>query len=177
MLFQRTKPLDLILETASKRSLTRQLGAFDLTMLGIGAVIGTGIFVLTAVAANKAGPGMMYSFIIAGIVCALTALIYSEIAAMVPVSGSAYTYSYAVLGELIALYARHGAQCVFNGERARCAMHALDHQVRLPRATGLPGLLHTARCAGAGPTKGRPLLRVVQQRLGTRLGRDGHGTA
>src|SRR5690348_10304413 len=52
MLFERTKPLDLILETASKRSLTRQLNAFDLTMLGIGAVIGTGIFVLTAVAAN-----------------------------------------------------------------------------------------------------------------------------
>ncbi len=102
MLFQRRKPLDLILETAQKRSLTRQLGAFDLTMLGIGAVIGTGIFVLTAVAANKAGPGMMYSFIIAGVVCALTALIYSEIAAMVPVSGSAYTYSYAVLGEIIA---------------------------------------------------------------------------
>lgn len=102
MLFQRKKPLDLILETAEKRSLKRQLGAFDLTMLGIGAVIGTGIFVLTAVAANKAGPGMMYSFIIAGTVCALTALIYSEIAAMVPVSGSAYTYSYAVLGELIA---------------------------------------------------------------------------
>ncbi|GAB3383718.1 amino acid permease [Lysobacter fragariae] len=102
MLFQRRKPLDLILETAGKRALTRQLGAFDLTMLGIGAVIGTGIFVLTAVAANKAGPGMLYSFIIAGIVCALTALIYSEIAAMVPVSGSAYTYSYAVLGELIA---------------------------------------------------------------------------
>jgi APA family basic amino acid/polyamine antiporter len=102
MLFERRKPLDLILETAAKRSLTRQLNAFDLTMLGIGAVIGTGIFVLTAVAANKAGPGMMYSFVIAGFVCALTALIYSEIAAMVPVSGSAYTYSYAVLGELIA---------------------------------------------------------------------------
>jgi APA family basic amino acid/polyamine antiporter len=102
MLFQRRKSLNLILETAEKRSLTRQLGAFDLTMLGIGAVIGTGIFVLTAVAAQKAGPGMMYSFIIAGIVCALTALIYSEIAAMVPVSGSAYTYSYAVLGEIIA---------------------------------------------------------------------------
>ncbi|MCC6560703.1 MAG: amino acid permease, partial [Xanthomonadales bacterium] len=62
----------------------------------------TGIFVLTAVAANKAGPGMMYSFVIAGVVCALTALIYAEIAAMVPVAGSAYTYSYAVLGELIA---------------------------------------------------------------------------
>lgn len=102
MLFQRKKPLDMILATAEKRSLKRQLGAFDLTMLGVGAVIGTGIFVLTAVAANKAGPGMMYSFIIAGVVCALTALIYSEIAAMVPVSGSAYTYSYAVLGEMVA---------------------------------------------------------------------------
>jgi basic amino acid/polyamine antiporter, APA family len=102
MIFDRIKPLDQILATAEKKSLKRQLGAFDLTMLGIGAIIGTGIFVLTAVAANKAGPGMMYSFVIAGVVCALTALIYSEIAAMVPVAGSAYTYSYAVLGELIA---------------------------------------------------------------------------
>jgi basic amino acid/polyamine antiporter, APA family len=98
----RTKPLDLILATAEKKALHRDLGAFDLTMLGIGAVIGTGIFVLTAVAANKAGPGMIYSFVIAGIVCMLTALIYAEIASMVPVSGSAYTYSYAVLGELVA---------------------------------------------------------------------------
>jgi len=98
----RVKPLDQILATAEKKGLKRQLGAFQLTMLGIGAVIGTGIFVLTAVAANKAGPGMMWSFIIAGIVCLLTALIYAEIASMVPVSGSAYTYSYAVLGEVIA---------------------------------------------------------------------------
>src|SRR5688572_236480 len=102
MLFQRVKPLDQILATAQKKALVRQLGAFQLTMLGIGAIIGTGIFVLTAVAANKAGPGMMISFVIAAIVCALTALIYAEIASMVPVSGSAYTYSYAVLGELIA---------------------------------------------------------------------------
>ncbi len=102
MLFERVKPLDLILATAEKRSLKRQLGAFSLTMLGIGAIIGTGIFVLTSVAAQKAGPGMMYSFIISGFVCALTALVYAEIAAMVPVAGSAYTYSYAVLGELVA---------------------------------------------------------------------------
>ncbi len=102
MLFERKKSLDLILETAERHSLKRQLGAFDLTMLGIGAVIGTGIFVLTSVAANKAGPGMMYSFIIAAVVCALTALIYAEIASMVPVAGSAYTYSYAILGEIIA---------------------------------------------------------------------------
>ena len=98
----RIKPLDLILATAEKKGLKRQLGAFQLTMLGIGAVIGTGIFVLTSVAANKAGPGMLWSFIIAGAVCLLTALIYAEIASMVPVSGSAYTYSYAVLGEVIA---------------------------------------------------------------------------
>jgi APA family basic amino acid/polyamine antiporter len=98
----RTKPLDQILQAAEKKGLKRQLGAFDLTMLGIGAVIGTGIFVLTAVAATKAGPGMMWSFVIAAAVCLLTALIYAEIASMVPVSGSAYTYSYAVLGEIIA---------------------------------------------------------------------------
>ena len=102
MIFDRVKPLDAILATAEKKSLHRSLGAFQLTMLGIGAVIGTGIFVLTAEAAQKAGPGMMLSFVIAGIVCAVAALCYAEMAAMVPVSGSAYTYSYAVMGELLA---------------------------------------------------------------------------
>ncbi len=102
MIFDRVKSLDAILKTAEKKSLPRSLGAFQLTMLGIGAVIGTGIFVLTAEAAQKAGPGMMVSFIIAGLVCAVAALCYAEMSAMVPVSGSAYTYSYAVMGELIA---------------------------------------------------------------------------
>lgn len=98
----RVKPLDAILATAEKKSLHRTLGAFQLTMLGIGAIIGTGIFVLTAEAAQKAGPGMIAAFIIAGFVCAVAALCYSEMSAMVPVSGSAYTYSYAVMGEMIA---------------------------------------------------------------------------
>jgi APA family basic amino acid/polyamine antiporter len=98
----RIKSLDQILETAEKKSLHRTLGAFDLTMLGIGAIIGTGIFVLTAEAAQKAGPAMLLSFVIAGFVCAVTALCYAEMASMIPVSGSAYTYSYAVLGELVA---------------------------------------------------------------------------
>src|SRR5947209_3758622 len=98
----RIKPLDAILATAEKKSLKRSLGPFQLTLLGIGAVIGTGIFVLTATAAQKAGPGMMVSFIIAGTVCALAALCYSELASMVPVAGSAYTYSYAVMGEIMA---------------------------------------------------------------------------
>lgn len=98
----RVKPLADIFATADKKALTRTLGAFQLTMLGVGAVIGTGIFVLTSEAAQKAGPGMMMAFVIAGFVCAVTALCYAELASMVPVSGSAYTYSYAVLGELIA---------------------------------------------------------------------------
>src|SRR5512142_1097511 len=102
MLFDRIKPLSAILATAEKKSLHRTLGPFQLTMLGIGAVIGTGIFVLTAEAAQKAGPGMMISFVIAAAVCGLAALAYAELAAMVPVSGSAYTYSYGVMGELIA---------------------------------------------------------------------------
>ncbi len=101
-MFGRVKSLDAILATAEKKSLQRSLGAFQLTMLGIGAVIGTGIFVLTAEAAQKAGPGMMISFVIAGFVCAVAALCYAEMSAMVPVSGSAYTYSYAVMGELVA---------------------------------------------------------------------------
>ncbi len=102
MLFDRVKPLDAILATAEKKSLHRSLGAVQLTLLGVGAIIGTGIFVLTAAAAQKAGPGMMWSFVIAGFVCAVAALCYSELASMVPVSGSAYTYSYAVMGEMLA---------------------------------------------------------------------------
>lgn len=102
MQFHRVKPLDLILQTAEKKALKRQLGAFQLTMLGIGAIIGTGIFVLTAEAGQKAGPGMMIAFVIAAVVCALAALAYAELASMIPVSGSAYTYTYGVLGEVLA---------------------------------------------------------------------------
>jgi APA family basic amino acid/polyamine antiporter len=102
MLFDRVKSLDAILETAEKKSLHRTLGVFQLTMLGIGGVIGTGIFVLTSEAAQKAGPGMLLSFIVAGFVCGVAALCYAELASMVPVSGSAYTYTYAVVGELLA---------------------------------------------------------------------------
>jgi len=102
MIFDRIKPLDAILATAEKKSLHRSLGPVQLTLLGVGAVIGTGIFVLTSEAAQKAGPGMMWSFVIAALVCGVAALCYSEIASMVPVSGSAYTYTYAVMGELLA---------------------------------------------------------------------------
>lgn len=98
----RIKPLDAIIASAEKKALTRSLGAVQLTLLGVGAIIGTGIFVLTSEAAQKAGPGMMWSFVIAAAVCAVAALCYSELASMVPVSGSAYTYTYSVMGELLA---------------------------------------------------------------------------
>ncbi len=98
----RVKPLDLILATAEKKPLHRTLGPLQLTLLGIGSVIGTGIFVLTSEAAQKAGPGMMLAFIIAAMVCIVAGLCYAELAAMVPVAGSSYTYSYATLGEVVA---------------------------------------------------------------------------
>jgi len=101
-MFGRVKPLDAILATAEKKSLKRTLGWFQLTLFGIGCVIGTGIFVLTSVGAQKAGPGLMVAFAIAGLVCVVAALCYAEIASMIPVAGSAYTYSYATIGELFA---------------------------------------------------------------------------
>ena len=101
-MFGRVKSLEAILATAQKKSLHRTLGAFQLTLFGIGCVIGTGIFVLTAAGAQKAGPGLMLAFAIAGAICIVAALCYAEIASMIPVSGSAYTYTYATMGELLA---------------------------------------------------------------------------
>lgn len=99
----RTKSIENIIELAKQNSLKKTLGALDLVLLGIGCTIGTGIFVLTGIAAAEhAGPGIAISYAIAGTVCVFAGLAYTELAAMVPVSGSAYTYSYTVLGEFIA---------------------------------------------------------------------------
>jgi APA family basic amino acid/polyamine antiporter len=99
----RTKPLQTMLEEteAEGRRLKRTLGPWDLTALGVGCIIGVGIFVLPGVqAAKHAGPGIILSFAIAGLACACSALCYAEMASMMPVSGSAYTYGYATLGEV-----------------------------------------------------------------------------
>jgi len=100
----RRKPLHILLEEAKgENRLRRVLGPFALTSLGVGAIIGTGIFVLTGIAAHdKAGPALILSFAIAGLACGFAALCYAEFASMVPVAGSAYTYAYATLGELFA---------------------------------------------------------------------------
>jgi APA family basic amino acid/polyamine antiporter len=95
------KPLSAFV--AGENPLKQTLTAKDLTVLGIGGIIGAGIFVLTGIAAAKfAGPAIILSFVLAGIACALAALCYSELAAMIPVSGSAYSYAYATMGELMA---------------------------------------------------------------------------
>src|SRR6266540_3931582 len=98
------KPLSLLLEEmAGEHRLRRVLGPMQLTSLGVGAIIGTGIFVLTGVAAHdKVGPALSLSFVGAGAACIFAALCYAEFASMVPIAGSAYTYAYATLGELFA---------------------------------------------------------------------------
>src|SRR3989304_3030061 len=106
----RTKNLDDILAAADRphASLRRSLGPVHVTLLGIGAIIGAGIFATVGTAAAGdaaragAGPSLILSFGITAVVCAFTALCYAEMASMVPISGSAYTYAYATMGELVA---------------------------------------------------------------------------
>src|ERR1700733_852933 len=101
-----TKPINTILNEASEtgeHSLKRALGPVNLVSLGIGAIIGAGIFVLTGAAAAKyAGPAIVLSFILAGSACAFAGLCYAEFASLIPIAGSAYTYGYATLGEIVA---------------------------------------------------------------------------
>src|SRR6202030_2346728 len=99
------KPMDWLLTEAAdcgEQSLKRTLGPVSLTALGVGAIIGAGIFVLSGLGAHYAGPGLMLSFVLSGLGCAFAGLCYAEFAALIPLCGSAYTYAYAALGELLA---------------------------------------------------------------------------
>src|SRR2546428_8551190 len=99
------KPMSMLLAECQEEgghSLTRTLGPFQLTALGVGAIIGAGIFVLSGLGAHYAGPGLMLSFVLSGLGCAFAGLCYAEFAAMIPLAGSAYTYAYATLGEIFA---------------------------------------------------------------------------
>src|SRR6476619_1657708 len=99
-----TKPVDqLVADTEEAGSqLRRAVGLLDLTALGIGAIIGTGIFVILGEVVGDAGPAIILSFVLAGVTCVFSALSYAELASTIPVSGSAYTYGYATMGELLA---------------------------------------------------------------------------
>ena len=147
-----TKPLEMILEESAEggeHSLKRALGATNLITLGIGAIIGAGIFVLTgAAAAQYAGPAIVLSFILAGIACAFAGLCYSEFAALIPIAGSAYTYGYATLGEIFAwiigwdliLEYAFGAATVASGWSGYVNSFLQDYGIHLPPSlTATPG--------------------------------------
>jgi len=139
--------------------LKKSLGAVNLVLLGIGCIIGTGIFVLTGrAAAEFAGPGIMISFVITGVLCALVAICYSELAAAIPVSGSAYSYSYASLGEFVAwimgvlLLLEYGvaASTVAVGWSGYTTSLLHDLGINLPAAlTAAPGVEVTDPVTGA----------------------------
>ena len=96
----RKKPIGDLLKRREGTQLKQTLGAFDLIMLGVGAIVGTGIFILPGtVAATHSGPAIVFSFIIAAFVCALAGMCYSEFSSAIPVTGSAYTYGYIVFGQ------------------------------------------------------------------------------
>ena len=147
-----TKPLDLILQESQEtgeHTLRRALGATNLITLGIGAIIGTGIFVLTGTAAaNHAGPAIVLSFSLAAVACVFAGLCYAEFASMIPVAGSAYTYGYATLGEFIAwiigwdliLEYALGAATVASGWSGYVLSFLGDFGIRLsPKLAGAPG--------------------------------------
>jgi basic amino acid/polyamine antiporter, APA family len=159
----RTKPIEQILADADHPShrLKKTLTAWDLTCLGIGAIIGTGIFVLigTAIVGDAhrpgAGPGIVLSFVLSGLTCALAALCYAEMSAMIPVAGSAYTFSYATLGEMLAwltgwnLILEYGVACVavaigwsgyFNNLLRLAGIELPDWAIRAPGAGGIANI-------------------------------------
>ena len=147
-----TKPLEMIMEESSEsgeHSLKRALGVTNLITLGIGAIIGAGIFVLTgAAAAQYAGPAIVLSFVLAGIACAFAGLCYSEFASLIPIAGSAYTYGYATLGEVFAwiigwdliLEYAFGAATVASGWSGYVNSFLQDYGIHLPPSlTATPG--------------------------------------
>src|SRR5438132_1247995 len=147
-----TKSLNQLLdEMAGEDRLRRVLGPVQLTSLGVGAVIGAGIFVATGAAAhNVAGPALMLSYVVAGITCVFAALCYAEFASMVPVAGSAYTYAYATLGELVAwiigwdlvLEYAVGAATVANGWSGYFQSVLTKFGVQLPAALSGPPIVY-----------------------------------
>src|ERR1044071_2769428 len=140
------KPLGMIMTEAGEtgeHSLKRALGATNLISLGIGAIIGTGIFVLTgAASAQYAGPAIVFSFILAAVGCVFAGLCYAEFASMIPVAGSAYTYGYATLGEIFAwiigwdliLEYAFGAATVASGWSGYLISLLGDFRIKLPAA-------------------------------------------
>jgi APA family basic amino acid/polyamine antiporter len=134
----RTKSIADLIKGTEKHALKKTLGAMDLVLLGIGCIIGTGIFVLTGVAAAKyAGPGIMLSFVLSGLACALAALAYAELAAMIPAAGSAYTFAYASIGRLGAFIVGWALICEYTVGGAAVAAGWSGYAVGLFKSAGI----------------------------------------
>lgn len=134
----RKKDITDLTQCNGQHSLKRTLGSLDMVLLGIGCIIGTGIFVLTGVAAAKyAGPGIMLSFILSGFASACAALAYSELAAMIPIAGSAYSYAYAGLGEIVAFVSGWALISIYTVGSAVVAAGWSGYMVGLLRTMGI----------------------------------------
>ena len=134
----RTKSISDMIQGTKQHALKKTLGSMDLVLLGIGCIMGTGIFVLTGVAAAKyAGPGIMLSFVLSGITCGFAALAYAELAAMIPVAGSAYTFAYASLGEFIAFLVGWALICEYTVGAAAVAAGWSGYAVGLFKTVGI----------------------------------------
>ena len=134
----RTKSIADMIKGTQQNSLKKTLGSVDLILLGIGCIIGTGIFVLTGVAAAKyAGPGIMLSFVLSGLACGFAALAYAELAAMIPVAGSAYTFAYASLGEFMAFIVGWALICEYTVGAAAVAAGWSGYAVGLFKTMGI----------------------------------------
>ncbi|MBP2650407.1 MAG: hypothetical protein H6Q74_1232 [Firmicutes bacterium] len=163
MVFFRTKDIALILQKTNKMELKKTLGAMDLVLLGIGCIIGTGIFVLTGVAAAKyAGPGIVLSFVLSGLACCFAGLAYAELAAMVPVAGSAYTFAYVSLGELVAFIVGWALVCEYVVGAATVAVGWSGYVVGLLKSVGIVfPVAWTSVPADGGVLNGPAILIVV----------------
>ena len=163
-LFRRKNIADLQAEAETDHSLKRTLGALNLTMLGVGAIIGTGIFVLTGtVAAQNAGPAVVLSFVLAGLASVFAALCYAEFASVVPIAGSAYTYGYATIGEFFAWII--GWDLILEYALAPSPSPSLVG-VRGPflRDIGIDVPAHLSAARGAGATDAGPVTAIFTSR-------------
>ena len=179
----KTKTIEQLVRDVDQggKSLRRSLTAWDLTLLGIGAIIGTGIFVLTGTAAaNQAGPAITMSYLAAGLACAFAALCYAEFASMIPIAGSAYTYAYATLGELVAWMNGWDLILEYAVGSMTVAIGWSGYMQRLLQGVGIPGAegLQQGGVGGAAAGAGVQVQEeeLDLQRPGRRGGgRYGHG--
>src|SRR5580658_1387300 len=143
--WNRRKSVDAILAGEGDRSLKRTLGWPHLVAMGVGAIVGTGIYTLTGIGAGLAGPGVILSFALCGVICACAAFCYAEMATMMPAAGSAYTYSYAVMGELVAWIVGWSLILEYTVAASAVAVGWSSHVAHFIEAAGWdmpPALLH-----------------------------------